>query len=1692
MLAISAYTVGDTVTALGYWANGDGGGGTFTYTSSSAEDNGGTIFQPNGETGNIRLIRDTSAFNYINALWFGVRGDDFNLTDNDARLEKAAALAHSEKSGNFYLPSGIYQLRNGFGVSNAVNGLNVFSDLLETEIAVNSVFANPAYPNQLRRSSIVWSPHNDPQSQLYNKFRIHKVGTGAVLKRADSGYALSGNNSYHIRIYQTAADPNSENTKLSFTFTNIVFDGNRQKILDSGNVPLAGVLVRIAASPDTTLKRQTGAENISFNNCIIRESHAVGLGPNLSKSTTEEGIFLNNVLIYNCCRSPMTIGDWGSIGGNNVESHSCGFDEIDMNLPAGGGFGFDFAGAIMKINNLYIHHSWHGFKTVASTMKLEITDALIEYNFFHGVWHGASSTTADKYLDNVIIRKNGRSGINWNVSCLSKKIGALWVYDNNYSDFYEAAQTWYNALIYDANIDMLINGNYGAYIGNRTSAIVLANCRVGYLESVDNAVHGASISSNPTILSGKIYNNVGRGINLPEGVSARIYRTRFGDTQTPATQTEYDIGEVASASLAHAGLEFAGSQAAQNIGVTSVTPVSVSGTATLNSPADLATNQSLIPTLYWNAFESATSYLLQISADNFENILYAVEVTGLSHKVRTGFLTEGGTYKWRVYAIVGTSSISNWSVARTFSTVGALTEPPGAPTLSSPLDQAVDVSRFATLEWLTEQGATSYLVQVADNDQYTDPIVNTETSNLYYSLSLLDYETTYYWRIAAKNSYGTSGWTNRSFTTVVTDPPLETPSITSPTQNQEGVVPEPTITWSSIGNADTYDFQLANNPEFTTPIINETLIAGLSHAVSSPLSYNTPYYARVRAVNTNGTSFWSTTIRFWIETEETGGLINVDEAEVVGTSTTTDPVGKGSAIYGAYVYHGLYWLFYNNGTNIVFRIRDVEGTTPPWSAETTVIAANTSFATASKDGYLHYSYIDGSGNVKYRRGALNANGTISWNTEVTAYDGSTWAATTAGLCLPAMIVDHDNHVWILQKVNSGSNYKAILLSSTNTSGGWTSRTNFPKDIIPSASSSLNVQRNLHLREIEDGKICAVGQNYTSGNTEAVVWTEGVTPDAEGTLGSAETIASTFTNNYSSLIRHNSTVYFNANTNIYYRNSNGTWSAATSTSSGSAYSGLTSHDSKLRWWRALSTSIRYWESLDHGATWPTQSAFEWTTNTTVCQVAQVPDWMDGEFYMVLWADGAASPYNVNFGIVGTVGGIVPATAPAKVSLSTPTDTATDVAQLTSFGWVATDATNHYQLQVALDSGFTNVVRDIAYILTNSHQLSSELVENTTHYWRVRAINEVGNGEWSDTRSFTTIADTPEDQANLNRIVTWGTTTSPSPVGNSINRSCEWLVGLRSWVFYTNGTDLVCRNKQIADGGAISNEIVVQAGITLGGRFDICLHNGYFHLIYMSSNDLKYRRLTPNNDGTLTVGTERTAYTDATWDVTLNYQSIEVDQSGNIFAQFMVTDGTNYKPVVTANDSGLDTWTTRSGFPVDLQVSNTSSVHGQSSVATFLANNVIAFVWRDAINSRISCAIWDNGVLGSILGTGLSVTSSWRVSAVSLDGYLFINSGVVVARRTPAGVWSILPPSGLEEWNYVHLEATDKKIRLVSRNDTDVRFVDSAKLWGLLDFPERLAVFNWPHEYIWCSRWPSKKCSEYHSRRKELFYRPCKDG
>ncbi|MCC6726514.1 MAG: proprotein convertase P-domain-containing protein, partial [Saprospiraceae bacterium] len=73
-------------------------------------------------------------------------------------------------------------------------------------------------------------------------------------------------------------------------------------------------------------------------------------------------------------------------------------------------------------------------------------------------------------------------------------------------------------------------------------------------------------------------------------------------------------------------------------------------------------------------------------------------------------------------------------------------------------------------------------------------------------------------------------------------------------------------------------------------------------------------------------------------------------------------------------------------------------------------------------------------------------------------------------------------------------------------------------------------------------------------------------------------------------------------------------------------------------------------------------------------------------------------------------------------------------------------NTYEIQVATDAGFANIVINAANIGGNSYTPTTPLASNTTYYWHVRGINQCGNGAYSATWSFTTSNNTCLTQAS----------------------------------------------------------------------------------------------------------------------------------------------------------------------------------------------------------------------------------------------------------------------------------------------------------------------------------------------------------
>lgn len=123
-------------------------------------------------------------------------------------------------------------------------------------------------------------------------------------------------------------------------------------------------------------------------------------------------------------------------------------------------------------------------------------------------------------------------------------------------------------------------------------------------------------------------------------------------------------------------------------------------------------------------------------------------------------------------------------------------------------------------------------------------------------------------------------------------------------------------------------------------------------------------------------------------------------------------------------------------------------------------------------------------------------------------------------------------------------------------------------------------------------------------------------------------------------------------------------------------------------------------------------------------------------------------------------------PAKVTLLSPENEAQDVDLMPVLSWQAVDDTDSYSLQVSTSSDFSTTVTDLS-ALTSTQVEIDEIAQETTHFWRVRAENEVGTGEWSDVWSFTTEQEptdppakvtllTPEDESvdvTASPVYTW---------------------------------------------------------------------------------------------------------------------------------------------------------------------------------------------------------------------------------------------------------------------------------------------------------------------------------------------------
>lgn len=92
--------------------------------------------------------------------------------------------------------------------------------------------------------------------------------------------------------------------------------------------------------------------------------------------------------------------------------------------------------------------------------------------------------------------------------------------------------------------------------------------------------------------------------------------------------------------------------------------------------------------------------------------------------------------------------------------------------------------------------------------------------------------------------------------------------------------------------------------------------------------------------------------------------------------------------------------------------------------------------------------------------------------------------------------------------------------------------------------------------------------------------------------------------------------------------------------------------------------------------------------------------------------------------------------SAMALSSPVDASTGIGLLPNFTWDENPNAETYEFEIATDVAFTSMVES-ASTLTNSNTLTTSLNQATTYYWRVRAVNDCGTGNYSPVFSFVTL-------------------------------------------------------------------------------------------------------------------------------------------------------------------------------------------------------------------------------------------------------------------------------------------------------------------------------------------------------------------
>jgi hypothetical protein len=183
------------------------------------------------------------------------------------------------------------------------------------------------------------------------------------------------------------------------------------------------------------------------------------------------------------------------------------------------------------------------------------------------------------------------------------------------------------------------------------------------------------------------------------------------------------------------------------------------------------------------------------------------------------------------------------------------------PTPLAPADSTKNVSINPMLSWKKMPRAIKYSLMVSLTPNFSNVVLtDTAVVDTAKRIGPLEYKTTYFWRVCAKNNGGTGDWSSVwSFTTIVGVP--SAPTLASPSNGATGISTSTLLSWNASSGAVSYRLQIDSVPLFSPAKLDTGGITGTSLTVRRLWSRMT-YFWRVNATNPGGTSVWSDTWYF--------------------------------------------------------------------------------------------------------------------------------------------------------------------------------------------------------------------------------------------------------------------------------------------------------------------------------------------------------------------------------------------------------------------------------------------------------------------------------------------------------------------------------------------------------------------------------------------------------------------------------------------------------------------------------------------------------------------------------------------------------------------------------------------------------------------------------------------------------------